>query len=430
MARRALPGLTVDARAQRPVSRSVLLTVANGNQAANALPVIERLLEWNVACKVVVLDPVYLQDAGGVVSRSPVTDRITWSAAPSRELEIPFSKQPMTARWRAVREFDNDVVAAAGDHDGVVVGMDGAFERLVLKRYRNAGRFTAIVWDGLVRHRPRLLGTGVSMDAIGDVAGMTWHVGEWGRFMVRRAVLRGAVRLGREAYVPGLAGHTPVDTIYTAGRFVTEAFRSQGVTGSIETTGIPRFAALASTEHRARPVERRRVVYLTGSFAWHDWTALDRAQQRDLDALAEALPGRGWQLTIRIHPREDAARYARFQGRPGVALSTGLDAPLWAELAGAGAVVTAISTAGLEALALGRPLVVFLRAFPRSLQNITLGTHPRIPVARTVEALDAALTASADRQDTAELSSVLADFVDPGTADSAQRIADSIARRL
>ena len=54
------------------MSRSVLFTVANPNQVANALPVAERLLERSIACRVVVLDPVYHQDAGPAVARSPL----------------------------------------------------------------------------------------------------------------------------------------------------------------------------------------------------------------------------------------------------------------------------------------------------------------------------------------------------------------------
>jgi hypothetical protein len=408
------------------VPPSLLLTVANTNQAANAAPVAARLLEHGVACHVLVLDPVYHQGAAQVIARSVVAGRVTVAEAPARGLAVPFANLPMRERLRAVWERADEMRAAAGDHEGVVVGMDGAFERIVLRRYRERRRFTAILWDALIKRQPRLFGTGRARGS----AELAWHLREWGHFAGRRTLLRAAAGAGLDAYVPGLAGHTPVDVIFTAGRFVTEAFRSQGVTSRIETTGIPRFAELASLERAAAPSHPRAVVYLTGSFRWHDETTLDRAQQRDLDALAAGLPEHGWELRIRVHPREELARYARFQGRPGVKLSTPADLPLWTELARAGAAITAMSTAGLEALALGRPLVVFLGAFPASLRDITLGMHPRIPVARTVADVHAALETLAALRDPGALTLVLDDFVHPDTARSAERIAESVARSL
>lgn len=407
------------------MSRSVLFTLANANQAANALPVAELLMERGLECHVLVLDPVYQQGAGAVVAASPLAHRIRRVDAPALELDPPFARLSMWSRWRAVRAGAGDVVAAAGDHDAVVAGMDGAFERLVLKRHRDARRFTGILWDGLIKRQPRL----VPEPRPDDAAGWAWHLAEWTHFTGRRALLRLALRAGREAYVPGLGGHTPVDVIWTAGRFVSDALRSQGVRAALETTGIPRFAGLARAKEREVPVDPGAVLYLTGAFLWHDDPALDRCQQRDLDALAEALPARGRVLRIRIHPREDPARYARFERRPGVVLSASGGIPLWTDLAGAGAVVTAVSTAGLEALALGRPLVVYLGAFPAALRDITLGGHPGVPVARSVAELDRALAAAAAAPPAA-LASVLGDFVAPGTPDAARRIADSVAGRL
>jgi hypothetical protein len=410
------------------VPTSLLLAVANANQAANAAPVAERLVERGIACHLLVLDPVYHQGAAQAIAGSAVAGRVTLADAPARGLAVPFATLPMRERLRAVWERADEMLAAAGDHDGALVGMDGAFERVVLRRYRARRRFTAILWDALIKRQPRLLPTGRAR--AGGRAELAWHLREWGHFAGRRTLLRAAARVGLDAYVPGLAGHTPVDVIFTAGRFVTEAFRSQGVTSRIETTGIPRFAELASLEPAGAPTHPRAVVYLTGSFRWHDETTLDRAQQHDLDALAAGLPEHGWQLRIRVHPREELARYERFRGLPGVELSTPADLPLWTELARAGAAVTAMSTAGLEALALGRPLVVFLGAFPAGLRDITLGVHPRIPVARTVAEVHAALETLAALRDPGALTLVLYDFVHPDTPRSAERIAEWIARSL
>jgi hypothetical protein len=408
------------------VSRSVLFTVANPNQAANALPVIERLLERGVACHAMVLDSVYHRDARPAVAHSPLAGRITLVDAPARGLDTPFARLSPIGRMNAVRALGAEVARAAGDHDAVVVGIDGPFERLVLKRYRNRKRFSAILWDALIRHQPKLGKTDVTIEA----ADFAWLLKEWSGLIARRTLLRAAARVGLEAYAPELSGHTPADMIYTSGRFVTLALRSQGVRGTIATTGIPRFARLATADRGTAEVQRRTALYLTSSFSWYERGTMDRCQQSDLDALADALPGFGWDLRIRVHPNDDPMRYERFEGRPGVAVSTRADTPLWNELAVAGVAVTAMSTAGLEALALGRPLLVFLGAFPAVLKEVTLGRHPQIPVARTLADVQAGLETLASLRDPGALALVLEDFIDPGTAESAQRIADSILARI
>jgi hypothetical protein len=327
----------------------------------------------------------------------------------------------MRDRLMAVRARRSEVVAAAGDHDGVVAGMDGAFERLVLRQYRERRRFTAILWDALILRQTTLLAA-----ATGPSPG--YGLRHWWHVAARRTLLRMAALVGREAYVPGLAGHTPVDTLYVAGRFVADAFRSQGVATPIETTGIPRFVPLCGREP-GPPFVPRSATYLTAAYKWHDMP-FDQAQQDDLDALAAALPPHGWSLTIRVHPRDDPGTYRRFAERPGVTVSRASDMPLWDLLARTDVVITAISTAGLEALALGRPAVVYLGAFPASLREISFGAHRGVPFARTPDELLAAFARVGGARDTGAMAAVLADFVDPGTTDAAQRIADSIQRHL
>src|SRR5690606_8456830 len=94
------------------VSRSVLFTVANPNQVANALPVAERLLERSLACRVLVLDPLYHQDAGPALAASPLARQVEVVVAPARGLPTPFDRLPLLARMRAVRAHGGAVVAA------------------------------------------------------------------------------------------------------------------------------------------------------------------------------------------------------------------------------------------------------------------------------------------------------------------------------
>jgi hypothetical protein len=205
------------------------------------------------------------------------------------------------------------------------------------------------------------------------------------------------------------------------GPFVSRAFEEQGVRTAIEATGLPRFAALFARKPLRAP-EPRRALYLTGSFAWHDERALAECQRREIAALGARLPAAGWRLRVRVHPREDPLTYAP---KAGVEISNGAATPLEADVAASEVVVTAMSTAALEALALGRPVVVHLGEFPAGLADLSLGSHPGIPVTRKPEALVAMLERL--REDPPDATAILADFCAAGTSHAARAIADSLA---
>lgn len=406
--------------------RSVLFTCANANQVANAVPVAQHLLSQGVACRFLLLDPAYQQNAVPAFQQSSLGNSVPWIAAPSRALLRPFARMSIGQRWRAVWDASRDMEAVCGDHGALILGMDGAFERLILRRYRERGRFAAILWDGLIAGRPPIA---KALRQFGTPGKLLWNLRRWAHFTGRSTAMRVAGLAGLDPFVPGLAGHSVVDRMYVMGDFVATAFRSQGVRTPVEALGIPRFAGLSV----ARPqmsFRSREIVYLTGSFLWHDEFALHASQQRDLDDLASWLPAAGWRLRIRLHPREDPAHYTRLRHREGVVLSDSSVMPLWDELARADVVVTAMSTAALESLALGRPIAVYLRHFPPALVDTTLGVHPQVPVARNRTELLEILERISGEQNMHAIRSVLKDFISPSTADSPALIANSIMSHL
>jgi hypothetical protein len=396
------------------MSGSILLACANENHFANALPVAGALARRGWRATFLGLDAFYGQGVALAAAAARLPEGASFASLGAPALDPPFARRSLAARALAVARALPALGDASRGHAGVVVGMDGAPERALLARFRRDRRFTAILWDGLVARPPR----GAS-----EHGARAWGARRVAAFHARRALLRLARPLGADPFVPGLAGHTPVDRLYTMGPFVTRAFAEQGVRSPAEATGLPRLAPLFAA--RPTPAPAGRVLYLTGSFAWHDEAHLAECQRRELVALAALFAGTPWTLRVRVHPREDPAGYRALAG---VELSLARETPLACDVAASEFVVTAMSTAALEAVALGRPVAVHLGAFPAALADLSLGSHPAIPVSRSGPALLATLERL--RREPPDLRAILADFCACATPRAADAIADSITSAL
>lgn len=395
----------------------VLFPCANRGQLGNALPVARALAAEGVRARILSLDALHDQGVAAAVAPEDLPDGVSHSALDVPPLSPPFARRSFPSRLRAVVQRAEALRRQTAEFDGVVVGMDGAFERVVLQELRRRGGFTALILDGPILPPPRLRGG----------RGALWSGRRWLRFHGRRLGLAGACRLGIEPWVPGLLAHTPLDRIYTMGRFTTRTLERHGITARLETHGIPRLAALARPADGAERVEPEpgRVLYASTAFRWHDEPHLDRCQRRDLETLAQALPAAGWQLHVRIHPREERSAYRALASRPGVHLSPA-DVPLAADIAASQAVVTSISTAAVEALGLGRPVWIHLGAFPAEHGEHMLGAC--LPVTRSADALLAELAKL--REGHVPPPTLPEEVWAPTTPEAGVLIARSIARAL
>lgn len=354
---------------------TVLFTLGNRQQLANALPVATELARRGVHCRLLALDPIYGQGVAAAWAKTGLPPGVDGEELDLPALDPPFARRSLAARWAAVRSaaeaLDRIPPAAV-----VVVGVDGALERRLLARHRAAGAATVMLWDGLATRRPRLAVPG---------RGAAWALRRWSRFHLRRALLAIARRLRLDAYVPGQAAHTPVDQLCVLGPFVASALRDQGVPSPLRITGLPRFRDLVR-DPPLGPPPTRRLLYLTSAFAWHDDPLLDVCQLRDLEDLARVLPAAGWTLRVRLHPREDRSAYSFLAGRTDVELGT-TETSLREDAAGATCVATAASTAAVETVCAGRPLFVHLGHFPAALDHHSLAALPGVRPTRSADEL-------------------------------------------
>ncbi len=393
---------------------SILFVCANRGQLGNALPVARALAAGGGCAHVLAMDALHAQSVGEALEHQTLPAGVTWSQAPLPQLNPPFARRSFPGRLRCVLRLAPQLAGLSRQYQAVVVGMDGAFERVLLREARREGRFTALILDGPILGAPRLR----------SGPGAAWSARRWLRFHGRRALLKLCCALGLEPYAPGLLAHTRLDRIYTMGAFTTRTLAGHGLHATLETTGIPRLAELAGDPLDLEP-EPNRVLYATAAFRWHDEPWLDRRQQHNLEALADALPRAGWELHVRLHPREDPERFRTLVGRPGVFVSPA-SRPLFDEIAAARAVVTSVSTTAIEALGLGRPVFIHLDGFPADHSEYVLGAC--LPVTRSAAALVDELAKLRDGD--APEPRLPRDVWSPDTPHAGERIAGSLCEAL
>jgi hypothetical protein len=392
----------------------ILFVCANRGQLGNALPVARALAAGGDRAHLLAADALHGQGVGAALELEPLPDGVTWSQARLPRLDPPFAQRSLPGRLRCVRRLAPRLAGLTRTYDAVVVGMDGAFERVLLREARRRGLVTALILDGSLLAPPRLR-TG---------PGAAWSARRWLRFHVRRTLLRLTCVLGLEPYAPGLLAHTPLERIYTMGAFTTRTVEAHRLGAAVETTGIPRLAQLAGEASDLEP-EPNRVLYASSAFLWHDEAWLDRCQQRNLESLAAALPEAGWELHVRLHPREDPERFRALAGRTGVFVSPA-SRPLLGEIAAARAVVTSVSTAAIEALGAGRPVWIHLDGFPADHSEYVLGAC--LPVTRSAAALVAELAKLRDGNEPRP--GLPEEICSPETPRAGERIAASLCEAV
>jgi hypothetical protein len=171
---------------------------------------------------------------------------------------------------------------------GVVAFNDGAIQRVVLGAARRSGLRTDLLLDGMITRST------LPMTIPGTVKRAV------------RALGRALEPSGLDIFLPSEVGLSSVDRIFVAGEHSATVLRDRGARAArIVASGLPRWSDL-----RYPPPSRvRRVLYLTGAFGWHGDQATARSQVEDVCKLHRACEQLGLEVSVRVHPRDDARPY-------------------------------------------------------------------------------------------------------------------------
>lgn len=254
----------------------------------------------------------------------------------------------MTGASRMIWLFRNakQIERLVDDIETLVVGNDGAVQRIFLKTVRRRAGKTAILVDGLLFPFGRSL-----MKRL--------------HFHCRMAIFRAMDELGFGYMAPSIVGLSAVDQIFVMTESVKTVLKLNGCRSPISVIALPRHADLAKAVKYSRGNldYSFNLLYVTSAFAWHG--AMDEAkrQQEDLADIVELARKRpDMRLAIRVHPREAIDFYNKLELPANVTLrASSIDLAL--DLAAARCVVTARSTVAWEARYVGVPVYLYVRNF-------------------------------------------------------------------
>jgi hypothetical protein len=345
------------------------------------------------------------------------------SIATTASDRVPFYQQRRLDKLLTIARHRRKVCRLVADAEALVVGVDGAFERVAIEALQRRGRPTFVVMNGPGTFR------------------------KLGR--ARLGAARAAQRLGLGEFGPGAIGQTFVTRYFVPGSYHRDAMLYAGTRRElVSATGLPRFAPLVETwrarvEGRAprrvaEPSQRPpSVLYLGTALDWHSYQELSDRHFEQVEVLAElSCHTRGrLAITYRPHPRESERELARVRCLPGMTMMpTG--APLATVLPDFDLTLSAASTALFEGIAAGVPgAVLHLHHDLSSNATIAALRAHAIPVFERKAELERALQSWAD--DPRALSALLEHedaalgyFLDPSTPSSAARICDEILRSV
>lgn len=322
----------------------ITFVIQNETHAHNFAPIIELLLEYDI--KSDQINTIHLDGLTGLNTASLLS-------AQKKDILPIFSKTPfyrLKSLSRIIFLLRNSslIKNSVLNTNVLVVGNDGAIQRLMSRTVRKNGGRTLLLLDGLLHPWPR---QGISRL----------------KKILKRNILKLCASLGLDHLAPSDVAHSRLDHIFVMNKYVENLLRDQGIVSRSDVISLPRFANYINDYFLLRNNEtqsRFRILYVTGAFLWHNELELDKCQQEDINDITEfASLNPNVDIRIRIHPREEKERYSNRVWPSNVTLTDASQSPLQ-DIAWASVLLTARSTMALEAQIVGLPVVLYTRNFP------------------------------------------------------------------
>ncbi|BDV43443.1 hypothetical protein GURASL_23660 [Geotalea uraniireducens] len=239
--------------------------------------------------------------------------------------------------------YNYKFIAALGKNIKVLVmGNDGAIQRILLRRVKCQNGFSILLLDGLLFPWQ-----------------FSFSIKSISRYLKKYLFVLGEL-LNVDWLLPSHVGHSSVDQIYVMDDYVKKVLTAQ-VNKEIQTIILPRIRSLVSEYCQCREHSGFNVLYITSAFIWHGEVDLAKKQWMDIVDLSEyAYNHPDVNFRIRVHPRESQDEYLKFAYPPNVNLSF-KENLLLDDLSWATVVVTSVSTVAYEAKQLNLPVLIYTK---------------------------------------------------------------------
>lgn len=196
--------------------------------------------------------------------------------------------------------------------DTIIIGNDGAFQRILLNHARKQKIHTILLLDGIISDYDLRV-----KDVINYSSNKFADSIEIIKNKLRNLLWRSFRNTALSPFIPSEIGGFKVDDIVTIGEHSAHVIKKRNSTSNIHSWGLPRFwNTYISAEDIYK--EPNVLTYYPSAFKWHHLENENKWQQKDIHLLCEVIEEynksndieKRWRLRIKIHPRENEDDYA------------------------------------------------------------------------------------------------------------------------
>lgn len=223
-----------------------------------------------------------------------------------------FYKAGAWEKVKLAKQFSQELCAQLGHirFDTVVVGNDGALQRIALDVYNRADKH--LLLDGVI--------SDYRVGLVDVLATKCWsELVDFARRQLRWRLPKLLYLLPKPLarYMPSEIGSYRFDKAFVISPYVREFLRNTRGTPikTIISVGLPRYESLALRRDEGRvSSDVPRVLFISQGFLWHNEIKQDETQHRELSNLLAEVRKLSFEVNVvvRVHPRDEASRYSGY----------------------------------------------------------------------------------------------------------------------
>lgn len=337
--------------------KKVLFFPQNSTHLDNFYPVINYLNDNNIDCYIFDTNDIYYQKLKYQVKEDMVIK------CPFK-LEKSFYKISAIKRINAVRKVKKQFISLTNQYDALVIGNDGALQRILVNSFNKEGKATFLIIDGIISNwNPNF------SDIIQHSVSRISDIKNWAKKYL--SFLRGSII---DEYTPSMECTSPLKAIFVIGPHSQRVVSNRNRKTKVINSGLPRYSTLIKANNalfsQIESSSKHIVVsFLTSAFKWHSLNDLDRCQHMDIALICEQLtqlretyPNCDIKFKIKIHPRENLSEYELYKSYDFVVIEA--KASVLEVINGSTLNLSNISTSILEGMMLGKRVYSLMISFP------------------------------------------------------------------
>lgn len=242
-----------------------------------------------------------------------------------KDQDKPFYLNTTFQQLKIIIGIRKHLLKITRDFDALVVGNDGAIQRLLIHAFNKKRLPTILILDGIITD------VGFSLRDLIKKSKAPWS--DLKEYLFRNMrLLMVRTKISNLHYIlPSMNGASPLTAIYVIGQHSKNVVAEYNKSSEIHAFGLPRMKYLFQPRTHSGQItaKKRSIWFLTSAFLWHNFHKEDMQQHADIKNLCAAIKAIGNNnditLYIKLHPREEVNKYNQYLTQPFVKLVKNVD---------------------------------------------------------------------------------------------------------